>query len=89
MTILLASQRLRIVCHGFGAIGAGAAPDLRASAMPLYGEAFKHVVHGGGLVSQGMPRFGEFTDRELGDLRQYIRSEAAAWRKREGERNPQ
>ncbi|MDX6008181.1 PQQ-dependent dehydrogenase, methanol/ethanol family [Cupriavidus necator] len=77
-----------IECHGIGAIAAGAAPDLRASAIPLYGEAFRHIVHGGALVSQGMPRFTEFTGPQLDDLRQYIRSEAAAWRQRESERNP-
>jgi quinohemoprotein ethanol dehydrogenase len=78
-----------IVCHGIGGVAAGAAPDLRASAVPLYRDAFKHVVEGGGLVAQGMPRFVEFSDDELDELRQYIRAQAAAWRKQEADPNNQ
>jgi quinohemoprotein ethanol dehydrogenase len=76
-----------IVCHGLGAIGGGAAPDLRASVVPVYAEAFQHMVRAGALVAQGMPRFGELTDQELGDLRQYVRAQAAAWRDRNSSRD--
>jgi quinohemoprotein ethanol dehydrogenase len=67
-------------CHGIGAIAAGAAPDLRTSSVPLSSEAFQHVVREGALLPAGMPRFEELSDAELGQLRQYIRAQAAAWR---------
>ncbi|WP_231639147.1 PQQ-dependent dehydrogenase, methanol/ethanol family [Sphingomonas profundi] len=69
-----------MVCHGVGAVAVGAAPDLRASAIPLDRDAFAQVVRGGALVPAGMPQFAEFRDGDLADLRQYIRTEAAAAR---------
>jgi quinohemoprotein ethanol dehydrogenase len=68
------------VCHGMNAAAAGAAPDLRASSVPLSAEAFRRIVHDGALVPNGMPRFEELSDTELDDARQYLRSRAAAWR---------
>jgi len=68
------------VCHGMSAAAAGAAPDLRASGIPLSREAFRRVVHDGALVPNGMPRFEELSDAELDDARQYLRSRAAEWR---------
>jgi quinohemoprotein ethanol dehydrogenase len=62
-------------CHGAGAIAGGGAPDLRASLSPLVAASFASVVRGGNEV-RGMPRFEEFTDRELDALRQYIRARA-------------
>jgi quinohemoprotein ethanol dehydrogenase len=59
-----------------GVISSIHAPDLRTSGIPLSAEAFAGVVRGGAFVSQGMPVFGELTDEQLIDLRQYIRSEA-------------
>ena len=64
------------VCHGVAVIGGGHAPDLRASSVPLDSDTFKSVVHKGALVSNGMPKFEEFPDDQLNDLRQFIRSEA-------------
>ena len=52
--------------------------DARRSGIVLSGEAFDEVVRGGGLKPNGMPDFAELTDGELADLRQYIRSRAAA-----------
>ena len=70
-----------LVCHGPGVdAGGGLAPDLRASAVPLSPETFRAIVKDGGLVSQGMPQFGELSDAELADIRQYVRSRAAAAR---------
>ena len=63
------------VCHGVAVIGGGHAPDLRASAVPLGKDAFESVVRGGALVANGMPRFEEFSDEKLDDLRQFIRAE--------------
>jgi len=64
-------------CHGFTAIGAGHAPDLRTSAIPLDPGALDAVVRGGALVPAGMPRFEEFTDEQMTALRHYIRTRAA------------
>ena len=33
-----------VLCHGAGAVSGGYAPDLRASTIPLYEEAFSDVV---------------------------------------------
>jgi quinohemoprotein ethanol dehydrogenase len=69
-----------LICHGFDAAAAGAAPDLRASRVPLFADAFAKVVKDGALLSAGMPRFEELNDDSLADLRQYIRSRAQVWR---------
>jgi quinohemoprotein ethanol dehydrogenase len=68
------------ICHGKGVVGATHAPDLRRSAIPLSAEAFAAVVHDGRLTPAGMPTFGELTNEQLADLRQYIRTEAAKLR---------
>jgi quinohemoprotein ethanol dehydrogenase len=68
------------VCHGFGAEPGGSAPDLRRSPIPLSAEAFRGVVKEGALLSAGMPVFPELSDAQLEDIRQYIRSRAAAAR---------
>jgi quinohemoprotein ethanol dehydrogenase len=65
-------------CHGgYEAAAGGTAPDLRTSPMILSADAFRGVVKQGGLLKQGMPRFEEFTDAEVEDLRQFLRSRAA------------
>ncbi|RYM01570.1 PQQ-dependent dehydrogenase, methanol/ethanol family [Sphingobium indicum] len=64
-----------VVCHGFGAVSGSHAPDLRRSTIPTSPEAFASVLREGALVSGGMPRFEEFTDRQREDVRQYIRTE--------------
>jgi quinohemoprotein ethanol dehydrogenase len=65
-----------VVCHGPGAVAGGNAPDLRKSSVPLDAAVFKQVVHGGALVSNGMPRFDELSDQELEGLRHFIRYRA-------------
>ncbi|MET0287655.1 MAG: c-type cytochrome, partial [Polyangiales bacterium] len=67
-----------LVCHGWNAVGGGAAPDLRGSSFPLSKEAFRKIVHDGALVSQGMPQFEEIPDEELEDIRQYLRARMQA-----------
>jgi quinohemoprotein ethanol dehydrogenase len=63
-------------CHGLDVVSAGYAIDLRVSAVPQSAEAFAAVVRGGSLLANGMPRWEEISDKELNDLRQYIRTEA-------------
>jgi quinohemoprotein ethanol dehydrogenase len=43
-------------------------------------EAFGQVVQGGALLPAGMPRFDDLSDADIADVRQYLRSRAAAWR---------
>ena len=64
------------ICHGISAISGTHAPDLRRSTIPLSSEAFAAVVRYGTLVSNGMPRFAEYTEKDRDNLRQYIRTEA-------------
>jgi len=70
-----------VYCHGAAVYGAGHAPDLRYSSVPAARAAFESVVRDGTLVANGMPRFEEFADDRLEDLRQYIRAEAYSARK--------
>ena len=67
-------------CHGSVVAGSTQAPDLRRSPMPVDREAFTNVVRGGALEAQGMPKFGEFPDGKLEDIRHYIRAETAKFR---------
>jgi quinohemoprotein ethanol dehydrogenase len=64
------------LCHGFGAVSGGMAPDLRASAVVLSGEAFVGVVLGGGRREFGMPQFSELSEVQAGTLQHYIRAQA-------------
>jgi quinohemoprotein ethanol dehydrogenase len=64
------------LCHGPGAVSAGAAPDLRASPIPLSFDTFRAVVAGGGLKERGMPQFDELSDDDLVALQHYIRLRA-------------
>jgi quinohemoprotein ethanol dehydrogenase len=59
-------------CHAVAAVGAGGAPDLRTSAAVLDPATFEQIVRGGVLAAQGMPKYGELSDADLADLRQYI-----------------
>jgi quinohemoprotein ethanol dehydrogenase len=58
------------------AIAGGQAPDLRASPVPLEPNAFRQVLRDGAIESQGMPKYDEFSDSDLEDLRHYIRRRA-------------
>ncbi len=72
-----------IICHGTAVVAGGAAPDLRASPIPLQADAFNAIVRGGALQARGMPIFDEFSDAQLDALRNYIRQQAdyqpSAW----------
>lgn len=55
------------VCHGVGAIGGGAVPDLRNSAMIATEEAFSRVVLDGIYLDKGMASFSEVLDEEAAE----------------------
>jgi quinohemoprotein ethanol dehydrogenase len=74
---MLFGTRACLVCHGWNAVGGGAAPDLRYSPVITSAEAFKAIVKEGGLKMNGMPPFPTFTDAELDTLRFYLRARAA------------
>jgi quinohemoprotein ethanol dehydrogenase len=63
-------------CHGFGAVAAGMAPDLRTSRVPQDPAAMRTILREGMLVPQGMPRFAELTDAQIDDLSAYLRARA-------------
>ena len=69
------------ICHGFGAVSSGFAPELRASAMILSSDAFSQVVRDGAFKARGMPQFGEFDQATMDDLRQYLRAGARDWKR--------
>jgi quinohemoprotein ethanol dehydrogenase len=64
------------VCHGVAVVGGGHAPDLRSSSIPITRDDFDTVVRQGALVTNGMPRFEEFSEDKLEDLRQFVRTQA-------------
>ncbi len=66
-----------VLCHGAGAVSGGYAPDLRASSIPLYEDAFADIMDGSRQVA-GMPRFTELTAADRKALQHYIRREARA-----------
>jgi quinohemoprotein ethanol dehydrogenase len=63
-----------MTCHGPGVVAGGAAPDLRASAIPLSKDAFTDLLRDGTLVEQGMPRFDDLSNGQIAELMHYIRS---------------
>ncbi|MBK7948376.1 MAG: PQQ-dependent dehydrogenase, methanol/ethanol family [Deltaproteobacteria bacterium] len=63
-------------CHGVDAVAGGAAPDLRASPIPLSLEAFDEIVRGGSLAIRGMPRFDWIEREDLDAMRHYLRQRA-------------
>ena len=65
-----------LVCHGMNAIGGGAAPDLRYSAMILNPGAFRSVVKDGALKPRGMPPSPAIADDALENIRHYLRARA-------------
>jgi quinohemoprotein ethanol dehydrogenase len=72
-----------IYCHGASVIASIHAPDLRRSSIPLEPQVFEKIVRGGAMIPGGMPGFEELSDKQLADLRQYIRTEAKRLRSRE------
>ncbi|RYD94822.1 MAG: PQQ-dependent dehydrogenase, methanol/ethanol family, partial [Sphingomonadales bacterium] len=62
------------ICHGYGMLAGGAAPDLRRSDVPLSIDAFNAVVREGAFVDNAMPQFAELTAEDLLNIQHYIRS---------------
>jgi quinohemoprotein ethanol dehydrogenase len=68
-------------CHGLDAISAGApAPDLRESPAALDRNALWSIVHDGGLLPRGMPRFDNLNAEQFKQIYAYIRAQARAAR---------
>jgi len=65
-----------LVCHGMNAVGGGAAPDLRYSAVIVSAPAFKAVVQAGELKLNGMPPFPQLPDNQIELIRDYLRFRA-------------
>jgi quinohemoprotein ethanol dehydrogenase len=64
-------------CHGGHTQSSGApGPDLRESAIALDKEAMWMLLHDGLLLSRGMPRFGQLSREQVGQLYSYIRARA-------------
>jgi quinohemoprotein ethanol dehydrogenase len=76
---MLFGTRSCMVCHGWNAVAAGAAPDLRLSPVIVDAAAFRSIVKDGGLKMNGMPAFPEFTDTELETMRFFLRTRASTF----------
>ncbi|MGE3600075.1 MAG: PQQ-binding-like beta-propeller repeat protein, partial [Dehalococcoidia bacterium] len=61
------------VCHGVEMMAAGAAPDLRRSAIAVDLKKLTEVVKNGSLRSRGMPDYPEYTQEQIEALQHYIR----------------
>lgn len=64
------------VCHGLEAIGGGATPDLRTTAISLKLDAFRSIVRDGAMLSTGMPMYDELSDKEIRQMFMYVRQRA-------------
>jgi quinohemoprotein ethanol dehydrogenase len=67
-----------LVCHGWNAVGGGAAPDLRYSPVITDAATFRSIVKGGALRSNGMPPYPQISDADLETIRFYLRARARA-----------
>ncbi|MBH0114571.1 PQQ-binding-like beta-propeller repeat protein [Novosphingobium sp. YJ-S2-02] len=63
-----------LACHGYNAVGGGAAPDLRYSPLILDGDSFAMVVSQGALRANGMPPFPRLGKAEVEAIRHYLRA---------------
>ena len=63
-------------CHGWNAVSAGLAPDLRGSPILASAEAFADVVRNGSRQVNGMPVFDHLSDEQLLAIRHFVRREA-------------
>ena len=66
-------------CHVVNGGGGGLAPDLAYSMIVAGKESFLSIVHKGGYLSLGMPKFGDrLSEAEVENIRNYILSKASA-----------
>jgi quinohemoprotein ethanol dehydrogenase len=63
-------------CHGEAVVANGNAPDLRASRLALDRKTFHRVVVEGKFISEGMPRFDDFSSTEIDALYYFVRARA-------------
>jgi len=64
-------------CHGPYAMSSGSpAPDLRESPIAFDRDALWSVLHDGALMSRGMPRYEQFSRKQVGQLYSFIRAMA-------------
>jgi quinohemoprotein ethanol dehydrogenase len=73
---MLFGTRSCMVCHGWNAAAAGAAPDLRLSPTIADAATFRAIVKDGGLKMNGMPAFPELSDAEVETIRFFLRTRA-------------
>lgn len=62
-----------IACHGYNAVGGGAAPDLRYSPTIVDSDTFNAILDGA-LKPNGMPDFPDLTRAQREDIRLYLRA---------------
>ncbi|WP_395330313.1 PQQ-dependent dehydrogenase, methanol/ethanol family [Novosphingobium sp. BL-8H] len=75
---MLFGMKACIVCHGWNAVGGGAAPDLRYSPIITDAATFRQIVKEGGLKMNGMPPFPDISDSDLETIRFFLRARAQA-----------
>lgn len=63
------------MCRSLGRDGAGFAPDRTGSPIPLSPDTFKQGVEGRLLDERGMPKFDDLSDRDLDQIRAYVRQQ--------------
>ena len=73
---MLFGTRACLVCHGWNAVGGGAAPDLRYSPTITDATVFRQIVKDGALKPNGMPPFSNLTEQELETIRFFLRTRA-------------
>jgi len=70
-------NRYCATCHVINEGGGGLAPDLGYSAIPTNTESFKGIVHQGGYLPLGMPKFGNrLSENDVEDIRKFILTKA-------------
>jgi quinohemoprotein ethanol dehydrogenase len=62
-----------LACHGYNAVGGGAAPDLRYSPLITDRQAFAMVL-GGALRANGMPPYPDMSPTDVEAIRHYLRA---------------
>ena len=70
-------NRYCATCHVINEGGGGIAPDLAYSIIPPDSNSFNSVVHKGGYLQLGMPKFGgRLSDKDVDAIRKYILTKA-------------
>jgi quinohemoprotein ethanol dehydrogenase len=70
-------NRYCATCHVINEGGGGLAPDLAYSLLPTNTENFRGIVHKGGYLPLGMPKFGDrLSENDVEDIRKFILTKA-------------